>query len=81
NETLRKSLEGKGASKLYQVLRYKYPEKALLLNESDKKNPRRLIRAIEVSDWKLQNNQYNQLSSKTSYKYDSLFVGLCLPRN
>src|SRR3989344_2658803 len=48
NMELRKSLENKDTSELYDNLVSLDPAKALSLNKSDSKNPRRLIRAIEV---------------------------------
>lgn len=48
NAKLRKSLDNKSASELFEILAVENPIKAASLNSSDKKNPRRLIRAIEV---------------------------------
>lgn len=49
NKSLRKSLEGKGARELYELLAVEDPVKAAAMNSSDRKNPRRLIRAIELA--------------------------------
>ncbi len=49
NEKLRRRLEKKSVEKLFEMLAKLSPTKAVSLNTSDKKNPRRLIRAIEVA--------------------------------
>jgi len=49
NLALRKSLETKGTGELFELLRAGDPVKAGGLNSSDRKNPRRLVRAIEVA--------------------------------
>jgi len=51
NPKLRKELEKKSAGELYDELLKINKIKALSLNDSDKKNPRRLIRAIEVTSY------------------------------
>lgn len=48
NKGLRKSFGGKKANELFEILTKSDPIKAASLNTSDKKNPRRLIRAIEI---------------------------------
>jgi tRNA dimethylallyltransferase len=49
NESLRKSLGDKGVKDLFEMLARVDPIKAASMNISDRKNPRRLIRAIEVA--------------------------------
>lgn len=78
DESLRLSLRNKGARELYEILKSKDFDKAFLLNESDRKNPRRLIRAIEVVDWKSRKGSFG--NDKT-IKYNSLFIGLYLPKD
>lgn len=51
NPKLRKELEKNSAQELYNQLLKINKNKALSLNDSDKKNPRRLIRAIEVTSY------------------------------
>src|SRR3989338_7231362 len=46
NLNLRKSLEKKSAEELFEILSAEDPIKAASMNQSDSKNPRRLIRAI-----------------------------------
>lgn len=55
NEKLRTELETRNADRLYETLSQMDSLKAASLNSSDKKNPRRLIRAIEIAQWKLGN--------------------------
>jgi tRNA dimethylallyltransferase len=49
NNQLRKSLEGLSVEKLSARLKKIDPQKLASLNQSDRRNPRRLIRAIELS--------------------------------
>ncbi|OGM29535.1 tRNA (adenosine(37)-N6)-dimethylallyltransferase MiaA [Candidatus Woesebacteria bacterium RIFCSPHIGHO2_01_FULL_44_10] len=71
NLNLRKSLEKKSAEELFEILSAEDPIKAASMNQSDRKNPRRLIRAIEVAR-KVLSIKYQVLSIKA----DVLFVGL-----
>lgn len=52
NAKLRKSLRGKEVKELFDVLAKLDSVKSGSLNMSDKKNPRRLIRAIEIAQYK-----------------------------
>jgi tRNA dimethylallyltransferase len=72
DKNLRLSLESKSAEELFEILAPLDPLKAASLNSSDKKNPRRLIRAIEIA---------TNSKSKVTFKafYDPLFVGLTAP--
>ncbi len=78
NESLRKNLAGKTLAELFENLAQLDPIKAALLNVSDRKNPRRLIRAIEVAQWRLKSGRKEKIRIK---KYDSLFIGLNAPKN
>lgn len=79
NQGLRKNLEGKSANELYEMLSQIDSIKAGSLNSSDKKNPRRLIRAIEVATWTIDNpRKISKDSGKKSF--DILFVGLAGPK-
>lgn len=69
NNKLRKRLEVKSASQLFEILNKVNLEKASLMNESDRKNPRRLIRAIEVST-------SNKNENIDSFSFDVLQIGL-----
>lgn len=73
NLKLRKNLEEKDVNELFEILAQMDPIKAGSLNRSDKLNPRRLIRGIEVAVWKLEGNP-PKLFKKP--KYDLLEIGL-----
>ena len=73
NRRLRKSLGGMKRTELFEMLAKIGPMKAASMNYSDKRNPRRLVRAIEVAQWKLK----NRLKKNNSRKYSStLIIGL-----
>lgn len=61
NESLRKSLENLSNNELFEKLAILDSSKAANLNHSDKNNPRRLIRAIEVASWKIENETKNKV--------------------
>lgn len=71
---LRKSLENKTSEELLNLLEETDFEKAKSMNESDRKNPRRLIRAIEIA--KSKDAKFD--NKKTGY--DTLFIGLTFPK-
>lgn len=75
NEALRKNLSEKTVTELYEMLSQIDSLKAGSLNSSDKKNPRRLIRAIEVATWMIDNRQKIIKEGKKEH-FDILFVGL-----
>ena len=67
NNSLRKKFEGKKADELFEHLAKIDSLKAAELNASDKKNPRRLIRAIEVATWKVTHGEIETLQAKPVY--------------
>jgi tRNA dimethylallyltransferase len=75
NEELRKKLEELNVDQLYENLSQLDSLRAGAMNTSDRKNPRRLIRAVEIAqyliDHKLPNNKLS-----VNKKYDTLFIGL-----
>jgi tRNA dimethylallyltransferase len=75
NPKLRKSLLEKGPEELFEILAQTDPLKAGSLNASDRKNPRRLIRAIEVAL-----NRPRVGSSGSKLTEDTLFIGLYAPK-
>lgn len=77
NEKLRKRLRNGKMEELLEMLRKVDYQRAARLNESDRKNPRRLIRAIEVSLWRRE----HKLPSRKKLKADILMVGLTAPRD
>jgi len=75
NEALRGNLSGKTATELYEMLSQIDSIKAGSLNSSDKRNPRRLIRAIEVATWMIDNRQKIVKEEKREH-FNIFFVGL-----
>lgn len=80
NELLRKSLEKKKAEELFEILAQLDPIKAGSLNFSDRGNPRRLIRAIEIAQWKLEAGHRTKGFLVQKSKKDMLFIGLTAPQ-
>lgn len=74
NNRLRKSLENKSVDELFEMLAKIDSLKAAGMNSSDKKNPRRLVRAIEVATRKVTYGEKEVTETKTDY--DVLQVGL-----
>jgi tRNA dimethylallyltransferase len=75
---LRKKLATKTANQLFAMIMKKNPAEASRLNDSDKKNPRRLIRILEI----LSNENLQNEASPYSIKFDDvLWVGLNLPKD
>jgi len=81
NEGLRKQLKNKKASELYESLSNMDSLKAGSLNSSDRKNPRRLVRAIEVVQWKLSHGTEAFLDTEVETPDSTLFIGLFAPKN
>lgn len=78
NESLRKNLSQKSQAQLYEMLAQLDSIKAGSMNASDRQNPRRLIRAIEVATWKL---KHKGLAMKPEKKPQNvLLVGLSIPQ-
>lgn len=75
NIALRKSFENKSAEELLEILSVQDPVAAAQLNTSDKKNPRRLIRKIEIAKYKI---PHQVRDDKTTN--DILIIGLKLDR-
>ena len=77
NENLRKSLDAKKADELFEILAQLAPIRAASMNVSDRKNPRRLIRAVEVAQWRLKSGPRRKYKKQDLGKeFDSLFIGL-----
>ena len=79
NEGLRSSLGGREIKELYDILAQLDPIRAASMNASDRKNPRRLIRAIEVADYKVRAKDITR-NSGGSQDFDDLFIGLKAPK-
>ncbi len=81
NRSLREKLSKKTAEELYEMLSQMDAIKAASLNSSDKKNPRRLMRAIEVAQWDLQHGGHLTPDSRFRISGSVLFVGLTAPKD
>jgi tRNA dimethylallyltransferase len=79
NLSLRKSLEIKTSEELFEMLAQIDSCKAGQMNSSDKKNPRRLIRAIEVATWKMSNTKKEKNFEKKKILQNILEIGLVAP--
>lgn len=66
NINLRKTLEELSVNELFEKLAILDSTKAAGLNSSDRANPRRLVRAIEVASWKVENETKNSEVVKRS---------------
>lgn len=76
NEDLRKNLRDKSVDELFEMLAQLDPIHAGSMNTSDRKNPRRLIRAIEIATWKLKVGSWKLKNEGGSWNASVLFVGL-----
>lgn len=77
NKNLRQSLSKKNTEELFETLASLSPMKAGSLNSSDKKNPRRLIRAIEVAQYYLTSGKRE---NPPHASYNVLSLGLTCPK-
>lgn len=73
NQSLRKHLANYSTPELQKELQRRDPEKWQAMNDSDKNNPRRLIRAVEV----ITSDQPKKIQSQV--KYDVLILSLGAP--
>lgn len=80
NEKLRESLELLSVDEMFDKLATLDGSRAASLNSSDRKNPRRLIRAIEVAVWNVENETQKQIVEKRSNVLDKdvdvLMIGI-----
>lgn len=80
NINLRDSLEKMNTEEMFDKLAVLDSSKAAQLNSSDKKNPRRLVRAIEVAMWSIQNETQKQIVEQRDKilgsDIDLLIIGL-----
>lgn len=80
NLKLRENLDSKTTEKLQEILHKFNPQKYSNMNNSDKNNPRRLIRAIEIEAFKSQNPNYDTSPHYSKAEFDVLQIGLTAPR-
>lgn len=78
SESLRKNLEERGVDELFEQLAQLDPIKAASLNTSDRKNPRRLIRAIEIAQWEVKGKRKKQRTGSEPLRgeVNIKFIGL-----
>ena len=82
NPNLRKTLEQKSTEELFESLAQLDPVKAGSMNRSDRANPRRLIRAIEIATWRLDEGAKRTVKKSANVlSKDTLFVGLSIPKD
>lgn len=80
DDNLRRHLSSFSVLSLFEKLAQLDPEKAASLNQSDRKNPRRLIRAIEVAQWRISNfGKKMSLKLPWNEHFEFLFIGLKAP--
>jgi tRNA dimethylallyltransferase len=77
NPELRTKIGDRSSQKLFDDLAKFDPEKAVVMNRSDRNNPRRLVRAIEVAIFKRENPAWRPSEHLQS---DNLWIGLRAPR-
>lgn len=81
DKKLRKFLEGKNVKELQEILSQKNPEKFLKMNSSDRDNPRRLVRAIEIASINQNSKSKTPNVKKPLENFDIKIIGLILPKN
>jgi tRNA dimethylallyltransferase len=74
NPKIRQGMNEWDRGKLFDYLQNLDPLKAASLNKSDRHNPRRLIRAIEIAVWRQENPTPRAVKAKKPA--DCLFIGL-----
>ena len=79
NNLLRKNLEKSTPEELFEKLAQMDSLKAGQMNTSDKKNPRRLIRAIEVAMWRINNIKKEKEIEKRKKEFEVFMIGLTAP--
>lgn len=77
DDSLRNELNNKTTNELQEILKEKNIEKFNSMNNSDRNNPQRLVRAIEVVSY----NGSLKVETTDKEKYDVLFIGLKCERD
>lgn len=81
NRRLREALSGRNVKDLFDHLANLDTARAALLNLSDRNNPRRLIRAIEIAEWNLiKHKRIVRKAKPFSKTADVLIIGLTAPK-
>lgn len=76
NQELRKKLLTKTVKELQEILQKLNPKKFVSMNNSDRNNTRRLIRAIEIEHFKAKSSNYDTAQYHSKANLDILQVGL-----
>ena len=79
NKKLREQYKNKTAQELFAILEKLDSQRASSMNPSDRQNPRRLIRAIEVTKWKWEMVDVKLNDEVGSEKINALPIGLAAP--
>jgi tRNA dimethylallyltransferase len=74
NLKLRARLKSKSADQLFRTLKKLDPNRAAHMNQSDSKNPRRLIRAIEIAS--AYNSNKESIKTSGRNKCDAIWIGI-----
>ena len=84
NDDLRNTFVGMSVLELFDKLAVLDSAKAASLNSSDKKNTRRLVRAIEIAMWNIENGQQKKVVENRKEILDkdikTLLIGLTAPK-
>lgn len=75
---MRKKLEGKSAPELYDMLSEKSEMRALSMNESDRQNPRRLIRALETVEIEKVRPERSRRADLQRTAFNTFWIGLTI---
>lgn len=82
NKVVREELEGKAVEELYEELEGLDEKRAQGMNKSDRRNPARLVRAIEVGRWRKDKGGLGIIGGKgLAEETDVLFIGLTAPKD
>jgi len=81
NENIRKSMDNKNVDELFNMFAQLDPIRAGQMNSSDKGNPRRLIRAIEIAMWGINHQKDERKMKNKNILFNSLQIGLGAPQD
>lgn len=82
DKKLRRELSSKSANALYQIFSSLDTKRAQEMNYADRHNPRRLVRAIEIVEWKAEDGERVEDGSENMEgveAIDKLIIGLTSP--
>ncbi len=81
NVKLRSTLSSKTPDELFAILAHLDSVRASRMNQSDRQNPRRLVRAIEIARWQRENGGVGRLGGidRDASADEVLFIGLKAP--